>query len=224
MTWMTPTNEVAPYITGAEPRRISMRSTLARSRLGRAGLKAPPQGTPSTTRRKASNSRRPQISGTELAGPFSPPGATATPAARARAAGRSMSPRAAISSPEITVTEAGTVSTSWGVRVAVTWMVSATVGTAVCGGFAWAKAGRAMAKAAGPASARTSFEQRIRKTSSEKQTGTNLWRAAPRRGGAGSGSRRRNAARGLFVLSPGQQEDVGRREAGAGAGRGGGAP
>ena len=37
-----------------------------------AGLKAPPQGTPSTTSRNASNSLRPQNSGTELAGPLSP--------------------------------------------------------------------------------------------------------------------------------------------------------
>ena len=142
ITWMTPTNEVAPYITGAAPRRISMRSTLLRSRLGRAGLKAPPQGTPSTTSRKASNSRRPQISGTELAGPFSPPGATATPAASASAEGRSRAPRAAMSSPEITVTEAGTVSTSSGVRVAVTWMVSVTTGVAGGSGLAWANGGK----------------------------------------------------------------------------------
>ena len=106
-----------------------MRSTLVRSRLGRAGLKAPPQGTPSTTSRKASNSRSPQISGTEPAGPMSPPGAIEMPAARASAVGRLVAPRAARSSPEMTVTEAGTVSTSSGVRVAVTWIVSVTVGS-----------------------------------------------------------------------------------------------
>ena len=139
ITWMTPENDVAPYITGAEPRRISMRSTSTRSRLGRAGLKAPPQGTPSTTRRKASNSRNPQISGTEPAGPVSPPGATAMPAARASAEARSVTPRAARSSPEITVTEAGTVSTSSGVRVAVTWIVSVTAGVGSWG-VSWARA------------------------------------------------------------------------------------
>ena len=64
----------------------------------RAGLKAPPQGTPSTTSRNASNSFRPQNSGTELAGPLSPPGAMSTPASSARALFRSVAPRSRSSS------------------------------------------------------------------------------------------------------------------------------
>jgi hypothetical protein len=54
------------------------------------------------------------------------------PVARASAEGRSVAPRAVISSPLMTVTEAGTVSTSSGVRVAVTWIVSVTVGAGSC--------------------------------------------------------------------------------------------
>src|SRR5256886_6791730 len=46
-------------MTGAGPFMISMRSTSLRSRVGTAGLNAPPQGTPSTTSRKASNSCSP---------------------------------------------------------------------------------------------------------------------------------------------------------------------
>src|SRR5438093_1020698 len=42
---------------GAAPRRTSMRSTLVRSSVTSDGLKAPPHGTPSTTRRKASGVR-----------------------------------------------------------------------------------------------------------------------------------------------------------------------
>jgi hypothetical protein len=137
MTWITPTKEVAPYITGADPRSTSMRSTSVRSRVESAGLNAPPQGTPSTTSRKASNSRRPQISGTELAAPASPPGATTTPATVDRAVARSVAPRARISSPVMTVTEAGTGSTSSGTRVAVTCSVSETLGTSPAAAAAW---------------------------------------------------------------------------------------
>src|SRR5262244_3092317 len=64
-----------------------------------AGLNVPPHGTPSTTRRNASNSFRPQKSGTALAGPASPPGATSTPTASESALRRSLIPRALNSSP-----------------------------------------------------------------------------------------------------------------------------
>ncbi len=79
-----------------------------------------------------------------------------------------MTPRAASSSPLITVTEAGTVSTSSGVRVAVTWIVSATVG-AGSWGASWALTGnrevvtpRAAANATGNASPRTAMETVMR--------------------------------------------------------------
>jgi hypothetical protein len=101
-----------------------MRSTSFRFNVPRAGLKAPPQGTPSTTSRKASNSLSPQNSGTELAGPASPPGAMSTPASRARALLRSVAPRSCSSCAVITWMDAGTSSTSSGMRVAVTWIVS----------------------------------------------------------------------------------------------------
>src|SRR5882724_5320261 len=75
---MTPTKEVAPNMTGAAPFMISMRSTSLRSSVGTAGLNVPPQGTPSTTSRKASNSCSPHNDGTLPAGPVSPPGVAAT--------------------------------------------------------------------------------------------------------------------------------------------------
>jgi hypothetical protein len=107
MTWMTPTNEVAPYMTGAAPRSTSMRSTSVRSSVAKAGLKEPPAGMPSTTSRNASNSRKPHNPGTELAGPASPPGAISTPATRLSAVRKSLAPRARSSSPLITVIIAG---------------------------------------------------------------------------------------------------------------------
>ncbi len=58
--WMTPTNDVEPYVTGADPRKTSIRSTSRRFRVVSAGLNAPPHGMSSTTSRNASNSRRPQ--------------------------------------------------------------------------------------------------------------------------------------------------------------------
>ena len=119
-TWITPTNEVAPNMTGAGPRRISMRSRSWRSSVLRAGLNAPPQGTSSTTRRKASNSLRPQNSGTALAGPLSPPGATSTPVANASAPRRSVTPRSRSSSPLMTSMATGTSSGTSGARVATT--------------------------------------------------------------------------------------------------------
>src|SRR5262245_10965006 len=125
---MTPTKEVAPYMTGAAPRRTSIRSTSERSRVASAGLKAPPHGTPSTTRRKASNSRRPQSMGTEDAGPPSPPGEMSTPAASARALRRSRAPLLRRSCAVKTSIEAGTLTTSSGMRVAVTSTCSETAG------------------------------------------------------------------------------------------------
>lgn len=123
-TCTTPTNDVAPYITGAAPRWTSMRSTSPKSSVARAGLNAPPQGTPSTTSRKASNSFRPQNSGTLEAGPPSPPTATSTPAARASALARSPAPRSCSSAAPITSMAAGTFALSSGIRVAVTWTTS----------------------------------------------------------------------------------------------------
>lgn len=120
MTWMTPAKEVAPYITGAAPSWTSMRSTPLRLKVESAGLKAPPQGTPSTTSRKASNSFRPQNSGTAPAGPPSPPGASVTPASSPRAPRKSRAPRSARSLAVRTVMEAGTLAGSSGKRVAVT--------------------------------------------------------------------------------------------------------
>src|SRR4029079_1622390 len=40
-TWMTPTKDVAPYVTGAGPRSTSMRATSVRLRVASAGLNAP---------------------------------------------------------------------------------------------------------------------------------------------------------------------------------------
>src|SRR5947209_3148652 len=136
---MTPTNDVAPYITGAAPRRISIRSTSVRSSVGRSGLNAPPHGTPSTTSRNASNSLRPHISGAADAGPWSPPGAMSTPATVESAEARSVAFRARRSSPSMTVTCAGTVMTSSAIFVAVTSMVSFCFGTSVCANAAAAK-------------------------------------------------------------------------------------
>ena len=124
MTWITPEKAVAPYITGAGPRRISMRSTPSRSSEGVAGLNAPPQGMPSTTSRKASASRRPQSAGTEPAGPASPPGVPSTPATSDSAVRRSSAPRARSSSPVTMLIEAGTCPTGSGSRVAVTCTLS----------------------------------------------------------------------------------------------------
>ena len=120
ITWMTPTNDVAPYMTGAAPRITSMRSTSTRSIVVSCGLYAPPYGTPSTTSRNASNSRRPQNAGTEPAGPPSPPGEISTPATSASAERRSVAPRARISSSVMIVTDAGMSITGSASRVAVT--------------------------------------------------------------------------------------------------------
>lgn len=97
-----------------------MRSTPTRLRVGRSGLKAPPQGTPSTMSRKASASRSPHSSGTEPAGPLSPPGAAVTPPTNVSALGRSVAPMAASSSPLMTVIATGVGRMSSGTRVAVT--------------------------------------------------------------------------------------------------------
>src|SRR5712691_5317728 len=96
-----------------------MWSRSSRLSMESAGLNAPPQGMSSTTRRKASNSFRPQNSGTELAGPLSPPGATSTPATADRAERRSSAPRARASSPVMTLIIAGTVPVSSGNPLAV---------------------------------------------------------------------------------------------------------
>ena len=117
---MTPTKEVAPYVTGAGPRSTSIRATSRRLNVEMAGFRAPPHGIPSTTRRKASNSRRPQNSGTALAGPASPPGAIAMPVASARASLREVAPRARRSAPEITSIDADTSWGASGIRVATT--------------------------------------------------------------------------------------------------------
>src|SRR5260370_1437379 len=100
---------------------ISMRSTSLRSSVGTAGLNAPPQGTPSTTSRKASNSCSPHNDGTPPAGPVSPPGGASTPATVASAVRRSEAPRRRRSSPRMTVSEAGTRSIASDTRVAVIW-------------------------------------------------------------------------------------------------------
>ena len=135
-TWMTPTNDVAPYVTGAGPRSTSMRSTSRRLAVAIAGFRAPPHGTPSTTRRNASNSRNPQNSGTALAGPPSLPGAIATPAARASASRSVLAPRPRRSSPLMTSMDAGTSCGVCGIRVATTSMGWMTGG--VFGGWDWA--------------------------------------------------------------------------------------
>jgi len=96
-----------------------MRSTSVRSMDGVAGLKAPPQGTPSTTSRNASTSRRPHRPGTVPAGPLSPPGVPSTPLTNSSALRKSCAPRKRSSSPETIVIEAGTFSTDSGSRVAV---------------------------------------------------------------------------------------------------------
>src|SRR5207237_1060218 len=71
-------------------------------------LIAAPQGTPSTTSRKASNSCSPHNDGTLPAGPVSPPGGASAPATVASAARRSAPPRRRRSSPRMTVSGAGT--------------------------------------------------------------------------------------------------------------------
>src|SRR5205814_6126974 len=88
----------------------------------------PPHVTSSATSRNASNSLRPQNSGTELAGPLSLPGATSTPATPTRAERRSSALRPRVSSPETTVTIAGTDSVSSWRPLAVTSMTSVTMG------------------------------------------------------------------------------------------------
>src|SRR5258706_4005975 len=100
-----------------------------RSKAVSAGLKLPPQGTPSTTSRNASNSFNPQNSGTELAGPESPPGAISTPTASPSALRRSRTPLDLSSSPENTSIAEGTFTASSGNRVTVTSTVSCTAGT-----------------------------------------------------------------------------------------------
>src|SRR5579859_6364655 len=117
-TCTTPTKEVAPYSTGADPFKTSTRSVPVKSKVVMAGLNAPPQGTPSTTRRKASNSCNPQNEGTALDGPASPP------ATKLSTPDISFAPRAAISAPETTDRSAGIRSTGSGTRVAVTTMAS----------------------------------------------------------------------------------------------------
>jgi len=144
---MTPTKDVAPYITGAAPLTTSMRSTSLRLTLSTAGLKAPPQGTPSTTSKNASNSFKPQSSTTALAGPLSAPGAISTPATGARASRSEVVPLARRSSPVTTVTDAGTSSAGSGIRVAVTSTYSLRPGAGdgeedACGAWARARAAR----------------------------------------------------------------------------------
>src|SRR5262249_57975804 len=112
-----------------------------------------PQGTSSTTSRKASNSFSPQNSGTALAGPLSPPGATSTPATDESAERRSFAPRSRASSPLTTVTTAGTVSAASGSPLAVTSTYSECAGGEAEGeglgaGAARAAAGRARAEIA----------------------------------------------------------------------------
>src|SRR6266567_7617658 len=130
---MTPTNDVAPYVTGADPRRTSMRSTSRRLSVVSAGLKAPPQGMLSTTSKKASNSRNPQNSGAAPAGPASPPDPTSTPAASESASRTFVAPIARNVSPSITSTDTGTSSGASGRRVATTSTCSLTTGTGDCG-------------------------------------------------------------------------------------------
>ena len=72
------------------------------------GLKAPPQGTPSTTRRKASNSCRPQNDGTALEGPASPPAGASTPGTRLSADAMVWASRNLSSDPSTTEMSAGT--------------------------------------------------------------------------------------------------------------------
>ena len=109
-----------------------------------AGLKAPPHGMPSTTSRNASSSFRPQSSGTKLAGPASPPGATSRPAARARALRRSVPPQSRSSSPVMTSMDIGTSSACSGIRVATTSTYSVWVGVGEgVGEGDWARTGSA---------------------------------------------------------------------------------
>ncbi len=97
------------------------------------GLNAPPQGTPSTTSKKASNSCRPQKEGTALDGPASPPAGASTPGTSARAEAMSCESRRRSSWPETTEIDAGTWSSASGVRVAVTTTVERVVGDAWSG-------------------------------------------------------------------------------------------
>ena len=106
-----------------------MRSMSWRLSEATAGLKAPPQGMPSTTSRKASISRSPQISGTALAGPASPPGAMDMPAASARASRSVVALRARRSLPVMTSIDAGTSCGASGIRVATTSTGGITMGT-----------------------------------------------------------------------------------------------
>jgi hypothetical protein len=92
-----------------------------------AGLNAPPRGMSSTTNKNASNSRRPQNSGTDPAAPASPPGATSTPAASASASLSVVAPMVRKSSPVSTSIAAGTSSGDSGTRVATTSTFSVIV-------------------------------------------------------------------------------------------------
>src|SRR5438128_935954 len=69
-------------MTGAAPLSTSIRWTSFRFSVGIAGLKAPPQGISSITRRKASNYCNPQKDGTALDGPASPPRSASSGVAR----------------------------------------------------------------------------------------------------------------------------------------------
>jgi hypothetical protein len=124
MTCTTPTKDVAPYITGAAPFNTSTRCVPVKSKVVMAGLNAPPQGTPSTTSKKASNSCNPQKDGTALDGPASPPAGASTPGTKLSAPAISVAPRAAISLPETTEISAGIRSAGSGILVAVTTTTS----------------------------------------------------------------------------------------------------
>src|ERR1700730_8890983 len=107
-------------MTGAAPFRTSILSAPAKFKVVIAGLKAPPQVTPSTTRRQASNSCRPHKDGTTLEGPASPPGGAAAPGTRPKAVAISLAPRAPSSLRDTTEMKAGISSAGAGIRVAVT--------------------------------------------------------------------------------------------------------
>src|SRR5471030_2583322 len=124
MTCTTPTNDVAPYITGAAPFNTSTRSVSVKFKVAMAGLNAPPQGTPSTTSKNASNSCNPQKDGTALDGPESPPGGASTPGTKLKTVAIFVAPRAAISLPETTEMSAGIWSAGSAIRVAVTTRTS----------------------------------------------------------------------------------------------------
>src|ERR1700674_4702952 len=124
MTCTTPTKDVAPYITGAAPFNTSTRCVPVKSKVVMAGLNAPPQGTPSTTSKNASNSCNPQKDGTALDGPASPPAGASTPGTRLSTPAISVAPRAAASLPETMEISAGIRSTGSGILVAVTTTAS----------------------------------------------------------------------------------------------------